>query len=81
MFDTLKSALLLCNKTSNCLTTNECRKDLFCKGRSINSIHPTSVALQKHILRVTYIAGYVWQQSIVANQVLPDPEGWGWKLI
>lgn len=73
--------VLLYNRTSNCLTTNECRKDLFCKGRSIDSIPPTSAALSKHVLRSSYIAGYVWDQSIIANQVLPDPEEWGWKIV
>ena len=73
--------VLLYNKTSNCLTTNECRKELFCKGRSIDSIPPTSAALLKHVLRSSFIAGYVWDQSIIANQVLPDPEEWGWKIV
>ena len=73
--------VLLYNSTSNCLTTNECRKDLFCKGRSIDSIPPTSAALSKHVLRSSYIAGYVWGQSIIANQVLPNPEEWGWKIV
>ena len=73
--------VLMYNRTSNCLTTNECRKDLFCKGRSIDSIPPTSAALLKHVLRSSYIAGYIWEQSIIANQVLPDPEDWGWKNI
>ena len=73
--------VLLYNRTSNCLTTNECRKDLFCKGRTIDNIPPTSAALLKHVLRSSYIAGYVWEQSIVANQVLPDAEEWGWKMV
>lgn len=28
----------------------------------------------KHVLRLSFIAEYDWEQSIVVNQVLPDPE-------
>ena len=31
--------VLLYSRTSNCLTTNECRRELFCQGRSIDNIH------------------------------------------
>ena len=41
--------VLLYNRTSNCLTTNECKKELFCKGRTIDNIPPTSVDLLKHV--------------------------------
>ena len=34
--------VLLYNRTSNCLKTNECRRELFCQGRSICNIPPTS---------------------------------------
>ena len=72
--------VLLYNKTSNCLTTNECRKDLFCKGRSINSIPPTSAALLKQVMRACFIAGYSWYESINPYQILPSPEDWGWNV-
>ena len=68
--------VFLYNRTSNCLTTNEFRKDLFCKGRTINNITPTSTTLFKHVLWSSYIARYVYEQSIVTNQVSPDPEEW-----
>lgn len=71
----------LYNRISNCLTTNECRKCLFCKGRIINNIPSTSTALLKHVLRLLYIARYIWVQSLVANHLLPDPEEWGWKKV
>ena len=73
--------VLLYQRTSNFLTTNECRRDLFCQGRSIDNIPPTSAALKMHTLRASYIAGHVWGQCTIANQVLPDPVDWGWKEV
>ena len=72
--------VLLYSRSSNALTTNECRRELFCQGRSIDNIPPTGAALWKHVLRAAYYAGYVWSQSLVPIQVLPSPEDWGWKL-
>ena len=73
--------VLLYSRTSNALTTDEARRELFCAGRSIDSIPPTSAALFKHVLRAAYIAGYYWAQALVALQNLPSPEDWGWKLV
>ena len=42
--------VLLYSCTSNCLTTNKYRRDLFCQGRSIDNLPPTSAALWKHTL-------------------------------
>ena len=49
--------------------TNEYRRELFCQGRSINNIPPTSATLWIHTLRSCYIAGHV-----------PTQEDWGWKF-
>ena len=65
--------------TSNSVTTNGCRRDLFCKGRLIDNIPPTSAALIKHALRSAYIAGHVWGQSTIPRQDLLSPIEWGWK--
>ena len=44
-----KFTIVLYNRTSNCLTTNECRKYLFCNGRTIDNIPATSATLLKHL--------------------------------
>ena len=41
---------------------NNCRRNLFCKGRFIEDIPPTEDALLKHVKLSTYQAGYVWGQ-------------------
>ena len=71
-----KFTILIYNRISNCKTINKCRKDLFCKGRTIDNMPPTSEALLKLVLRSSYIAGYLWEQSINANQILADAEEW-----
>ena len=70
--------VLLYSRTSNCLTTNECRRELFCQGRSIdNTPTTTTAALWKHTFRSCYVAGHVWAQSMFKDQILPNPENWG----
>ena len=72
--------VFLYNKTSNSLTTNECRRELFCQGREIDKIPPTEAALWEHACRSAYIAGYDWSQSTIPKKELPSPEEWGWKF-
>ena len=72
--------VLLYNKTSNSLTTNKCRRELFCQGREIDKIPPTEAALWEHACRSAYIAGYDWSQSTIPKKELPSPEEWGWKF-
>ena len=72
--------VLLYNKTSNSLTTNKCRRELFCQGREIDKIPPTEAALRKHTCRSAYIAGFDWSQSTIPKKELPFPEEWGWKF-
>ena len=64
---------ILYDRTLNSVTTNACRGDLFCKGRSIDNIPPTSAALIKHALHSVYIAGHVWAQSTILPQYLSSP--------
>ena len=72
--------VLLYHCTSNRLNTNECSRELFCQGRSINNIPQTSVALWKHILQSCYIVRHVWAQSMIKVQTLPTQKDWGWKF-
>ena len=72
--------VLLYQRSSNCMDTNECRQELFCQGKSIDSIPPTSVALMQDTLRAAFIAGHVLSQSTKRMQQLQTPEDWGWRL-
>ena len=65
--------VILYDRSSYSVTTNACRRDLFCKGRSTDNIPPTSAALIKHALRSAYTAGHVWGQSTIPHQDLPSP--------
>ena len=61
------------------VNVNEARKELFtCKGRAIDALSPTQVALIQHIKRVVYQAGHCWSQAMIASPVLPSPNTWGW---
>jgi len=72
---------LMYKRTTNCLTVNEARRELFVKdGRDLNYIPPTAAALFQHVLRASFVAGHVWHQSLVSRPVLPKLEDWGWKL-
>ena len=61
------------------MTKNECRRELFCQGRAISNVPPTAATLWKLVLRAAHYPGCVWGQSLMAIQVLPPPEEWGWK--
>ena len=69
--------VLLYNKKSYSLTTNECRRELFCQGSEIDKIPPTQAALWKHTCRSTYTAGYDWSQSTIPKKELLSLEIWG----
>lgn len=72
--------ILMYDRTSTCTTVNEARKDLFSrKGRSNESIPPTSDALLHHVKRSVYQAGHIWGKSLVASHELPCPSEWDWK--
>ena len=73
--------VLLYSRSSNALTCNDARRELFCEGRSIDAIPPTSAALFQHVLRAVFVTGYYWAQATVSMQELPSPEDWGWKLV
>ena len=35
-------------------------------------------ALMQHVKRATFQGAFVWGQSLVPNQSLPDVRSWGW---
>ena len=58
---------------------NKARQQIFAQSsRTFEYLPPTKAALIEHTKRATYQAGYVWGQSLVAEQVLPSPGSWGW---
>ena len=70
------------DRTSNCLDVNSCRRDLFVKkGRAMEALPPTFVALLQHSCRAAYQAGHIWAQSLVQQQQLPSPDDWGWTMV
>ena len=71
--------VLMYDKASECSTVNDVRKDLFTrKGRSLESIPPTSASLIQYVKRSAYQVGYQWGQSLVASPPQPCPDDWGW---
>ena len=61
------------DRSSDCLGVDAARKYLFTrKGRSIENIPPSSVALQQYIKR------FCWGQALIKLQETPSPTNWGW---
>ncbi len=61
------------------MNVNEARKQLFSqKGKPMDGLPPTEVALLEHIKRVAYQAGYVWAQMLIAVPNLPSPSECMW---
>ena len=71
--------VLLYQRTSELKFVNDLRKMLFCQNRSIDNIPPTKNALEQHVKRSIYVAGFIWGQALNSNPFLPSPEVWGWK--
>ena len=71
---------LLDDRSSECLPVDAARIYLFTRKRqSIDNTPPSSSALQQHIKRAAYQAGYCWGQALDKLQELPSPGSWGWK--
>ena len=58
---------------------NKARQQIFAQSsRTFEYLPSPKAALVEHIKRTTHQTGYVWGQSIIAKQVLPIPNLWGW---
>ncbi len=67
--------------STSCTLTdvNLARQKIFAQtSRTFEYLPPSKAALIEHIKRTTYQAGYIWGQSLIAEQVLPSPSLWGW---
>ncbi|XP_071477249.1 uncharacterized protein [Diadema antillarum] len=72
--------VLMYDVTSNLVSVNEARRELFCKRkRNLENIPPTQDALLQHIKRVLYQSG-IWTTCRQAQSAVPSPEGWGWTM-
>ena len=55
-------AVLMYDRTSNCLDVNSCRQELFVKkGRPMDALPLTSAALFQYSVHAAYQAGHVWK--------------------
>ena len=72
--------VLLYDRTSECISVNDARHDLFARGnRQIENIPPTKASLHQHILRAVYVSSYIWGQSLQKQPNIPSPANWGWQ--
>ena len=70
--------MLLYDQTSDLLTVNDARKQLFTqKSRSLENIPPTQAALKQHIKRVSYQA-HCWSIAVIQIPEFLSPAEWGW---
>ena len=66
--------VLLYSHTSQLLTVNAARKQLFSYGnRKLENLPPSRAALYQHVERASFQAGYIWGQALIANPSLPSP--------
>ena len=70
--------ILMYNKTSRCTDIDKERRKMFAKRLKAEQIPPTFDALELHLRRAIYQGGYVWEQALLTQPVLPLPTGWGW---
>ena len=45
----------------------------------LRMLPPTREALQLHILRSAYAAGWIWGVTLPPSDKIPSPVHWGWK--
>jgi len=73
--------VLLYSHTSQILTVNTARKQLFSYGnRKLENLPPSRAALYQHVKHASFQAGYSIF-ALIANPALPiaSPGDWGWK--
>ena len=60
---------------------NRLRFLLFTKSseNNLKKLPPTREALQFHILRWAYTAGWIWGVTLQPSDQIPSPVDWGWK--
>ena len=72
--------VLMYSKTCTLSRVNEARRELFTQSsRTVENLPQTQGALEEHLKRAIYQAGYVWSQALDPSPKLPSPENWGWQ--
>ena len=68
-----ESFVISLHSVSSIMTgVNQAHQQVFAQSsRPFESILPTKSAMVEHVKRMTHQAGYVWERSIIAKQVLP----------
>jgi len=74
MKDNKRFVVLLYSCTSQILTVNAAKKQLF--NRKLENLPSSRVALYQNVKCASFQAGYIWGQALIAN---PSPGDWGWK--
>ena len=67
-------------KTCSASTINEARHQLFTSGsRNLEArLPPTQAALFEHIKRAILQSCFIWKQSVLCQQKIPNFANWGW---
>ena len=69
-------------RTTNCLTLNETRREMFGKdGKDLITTPLPSGALIDYVRRASCRAGHMWSQASNLSQLLPYLENWGWSQL
>ena len=62
--------VLLYSRTSQLLTVNAARKQLFSnRNRKLENLPPSKAALYQHVKRASFQAGYIWGQGLIPNHL------------
>ena len=78
VIETFVASLYL--KSKETMTVNDVRFELYANSSSDNfrELPPSRDALEQHILRSSYQAGWIWGNTL-AQQLPPSKLQWGWK--
>ena len=72
--------ILMYSKSSSSVSLNDTRPQMFSNGsQTLENLPPTTAAYYQHVRRCILQSCYVWNQSLLPRQVIPNYADWGWK--
>ena len=72
--------ILMYSKTCSAATLDDARLQLFSDGsRTLENLPPTTAAYYQHVRRSILQACFIWKQSLVSYQAVPNYSDWGWN--
>ena len=75
-----KLVVIMYDHSSACGSVDETKFDLFArKQKTYDTILPNASSLRQHTKRAVYQAACVWNQALVCQPEMDNPEDWGWK--